>query len=86
MTLCDLVTAFRRPKMSLNQEQTVFCPRVNAPLNKNQMNASFNKMTMFIFKSKGGRQCHQTFKKSVIYIIKVNYTSYNYTPCNSTLE
>ena len=25
-----------------------------------------------------------TFKKSVIYLIKVNYTSYNYTPCNST--
>ena len=25
-----------------------------------------------------------TFKKSVIYQIKVNYTSYNYTPCNST--
>ena len=23
-----------------------------------------------------------TFKKSVIYLIKVNYTSYNYTPCN----
>ena len=25
-----------------------------------------------------------TFKKSVIYPIKVNYTSYNCTPCNST--
>ena len=25
-----------------------------------------------------------TFKKSVIYLIKVNYTSYKYTPCNST--
>ena len=25
-----------------------------------------------------------TFKKSVIYLIKVNYTPYNYTPCNST--
>ena len=25
-----------------------------------------------------------TFKKSVIYPIKVNYTSNNYTPCNST--
>ena len=24
------------------------------------------------------------FQKSVIYLIKVNYTSYNYTPCNST--
>jgi hypothetical protein len=26
-----------------------------------------------------------TFKKSVIYLKKVNYKSYNYTPCNSTL-
>jgi hypothetical protein len=25
-----------------------------------------------------------TFKKCVIYLIKVNYTSYNYKPCNST--
>ena len=25
-----------------------------------------------------------TFKKSVIYLIKVNYTSYNYMPCNSS--
>jgi hypothetical protein len=25
-----------------------------------------------------------TFKKGVIYLIKVNYTWYNYTPCNST--
>ena len=25
-----------------------------------------------------------TFNKSVIYLIKVNYTSYNYTPSNST--
>ena len=25
-----------------------------------------------------------TFKKSVIYLIKVNYTLYNYTPCKST--
>ena len=25
-----------------------------------------------------------TFKKSVIYLTKVNYTSYSYMPCNST--
>ena len=25
-----------------------------------------------------------TFKKSVIYLIKVNYTPYNYTLCNNT--
>ena len=27
---------------------------------------------------------HLLSKKSVIYLTKVNYTSYNYTPCNST--
>ena len=47
MTLCDLVTVFRRSKMSLNEECTAFSPRANAPLNKTYINATFNK-TIFI--------------------------------------